>query len=288
MNIKVSIIIPIYNSEKYLERCLDSIINQTLEEIEIICVYDISTDRTEEILNKYAISDKRIKVIKKEKEGISIARNIGLDIAKGEYIGFVDSDDYVESDYYKKLYNAAKKLDCEIAVADFIRQYPNKNKIRLNITEEKVYENPEDKYSICKTHREGCVWNKIYRKSLLDRINLRFIPNMVYEDRDFTAKALFYSNKMVTVPNTYYIYFVNKKSLVRGKQSAKLIADDIKSRQLLLQFIKDNNIKVQDGLYRAEKNRFNILGKTLFTIRESIASEYLYLFGKICILSYKK
>ena len=288
MSIKLSIIIPVYNSEKFIGRCLDSLINQTLKDIEIICAFDYSTDNTEEILDKYAKNDSRIKIIKKEKEGLSLARNRGLEMAQGEYIGFVDADDYVELDFFERLYNSAKKHDCEIAVADFIRRYPKKDRIRLNITEEKVYKKAEDKYSICKTHREGCVWNKIYRKSLLDRINLRFIPNMVYEDRDFTAKALFYSNKMVTVPNTYYIYFVNKKSLVRGKQSAKLIADDIKSRQLLLQFIKDKNIKVQDGLYRAEKSRFKIFGKTLYTIRESINSEYIYLFGKIHIFTYKR
>ncbi len=286
--IKVSVIVPVYNTAKFLERCLNSLINQTLKDIEIICVNDGSKDNSLELLEEFAKKDSRIVIINQENAGLSAARNSGMEVVKGEYIGFVDSDDWVDLNFFEKLYDAAKKYDCDIAVADFIRQHPKNKKIRLNITEEKVYEKAEDKYLACRTYREGCVWNKIYRTELLKDISLKFIVGMYYEDRDFTARALYFSKKLVTVPGTYYDYFVNPKSIVKKGINKVQGEHYILARQQVLQFIKEKNINVPDGLYRAEKYRFQIFGKTLFTIRESIETEYIYLFGKINIFKYKK
>ena len=285
--VKISVIVPVYNVYKYLTRCLDTLINQTLNDIEIICVNDGSTDNSAEILKEFANKDKRIIVINQENAGLSAARNAGMAQAKGEYIGFVDSDDWVDLDFYEKLYNAAKNNDCDIAAADFVREHPNKKPKRLNITEEKVYETPEDKYMVCKTYREGCVWNKIYRSEFLKSINLKFVDGMYYEDRDFTARSLYYSKKLVTVPNTYYRYFVNPKSIVKKGVNKIQREHYILVRQQVLQFIKEHNINVPDGLYKAEIYRFKIFNKTLFTIKESLNSKYLFLFGKIYIFKKK-
>ncbi len=287
-DIKVSVIVPVYNVEKYLKRCLDQLINQTLKEIEIICVNDGSKDNSLDILEEYSQKDSRIFVVSQENAGLSVARNTGMNYVKGEYIGYVDSDDWVDLDFYEKLYNAAKRNDCDIAVADFKRKHPNKDKIRLNITEEKVFTTPEDKFLACKTYREGCVWNKIYRTEFLKRIDLKFVPGMYYEDRDFTARSLFYSDKLVTVPNTYYDYFVNPKSICKGGGNSKKDEHYVLVRQQVLNFIKENNINVPDGLYKAEKSNFKLFGKTIFSIKESTKSEFVYLFGKINILKYKK
>ena len=290
MMIKVSVIVPVYNTSKFLEKCLNSLINQTLQDIEIICINDGSTDNSLEILEKISKSapPPKLRIITTTNQGISCARNTGMSVAQGEYIGFVDSDDWVDIDFFEKLYNTAKKYDCDIACADFIRQHPKQQKIRLNITEEKVYTKPEDKCLVCKTYREGCVWNKIYRTNFLKGINLEFITGMYYEDRDFTARALYFANKLVTVPGTYYYYFVNPESIVK-KGGNKLQGEHyILSRRQVLDFIKEKNINVPDGLYRAEKSRFKIFGKTLFSIRESIHTEYVLLFGKINIFKYKK
>lgn len=280
-NIKVSVIVPVYNVEKYLERCLDTLTNQTLKEIEIICVNDGSTDNSAKILEDFALKDNRIKIINQPNGGLSVARNTGMDVAIGEYIGFVDSDDWVDLDFYEKLYNSAKNNDCDIAVADFLRKHPNKDKRRLNINQEKVYTTPEDKYMVCRTYREGCVWNKIYRKSLLDKINLKFVPKMYYEDRDFTARSLFYSEKLVTVPNTYYNYFVNPVSIVQTTMNSKKIEHYHLVRKQTVDFIIENNINVPDGLYKYERDRFFLFGKLLYSIKESTKNDYLYLFGKI-------
>lgn len=285
--IKISIIVPVYNVEKYLSRCLDNLINQTLKDIEIICVNDGSKDSSAEILETYAQKDKRIVILNQENAGLSVARNNGMDIAKGEYIGFVDSDDWVDLDFFEKLYNTAIKYDCEIAVADFIREHPTKKIKRLNLTEEKVYKTTEEKYLVCKTYREGCVWNKIYKTEFLKSINLKFVAGMYYEDRDFTARSLHFSKKLVTVPNTYYRYFVNPKSIVKKGLNKIQNEHYILVRQQVLQFIKEQGINVPDGLYKAETYRYKIFGKTLFTIKESTKSRYIFLFGKINIFKYK-
>ena len=131
MNIKVSIIVPVYNVEKYLRQCLDSLINQTLQEIEIICVDDGSTDNSSNILSDYAQKDSRIIVHRQENQGLANARNAGLKLANGEYIGFLDSDDFVDIDFFEKLYQAASSDNADIARALYKYHYPDGEKLDL-------------------------------------------------------------------------------------------------------------------------------------------------------------
>ncbi len=137
---KVSIIVPVYNVEKYLKRCLDSLISQTLKDIEIICVNDGSKDNSDKILEEYARKDSRIIIINQENQGISVARNNGMDIAKGKYVGFVDSDDWVDSDFFEKLYNAAEKNNAQMAVCSIIRLNEYRSKKYLTLKNETVTE----------------------------------------------------------------------------------------------------------------------------------------------------
>ena len=123
MSIAVSVIVPIYNVEKFLKRCLDSIINQTLKDIEIICVNDGSTDGSAEILDQYKNLDNRIIVLNCKNQGPSVARNTGMKIARGEYVSFVDSDDWIDNDFLEKLYVAAKKHDADAACTYINRVY---------------------------------------------------------------------------------------------------------------------------------------------------------------------
>ena len=142
---KISVIIPVYNVEEYLERCLNSVVNQTFKDLEIICVNDGSTDSSGEILQKFARKDARIKIIKRPNGGLSAARNTGLEVMSGEYFAFLDSDDWIDLNFYEKLYEKAKEFDADIAMADFIRKGKNKHKIRLNLNEEKLYTTIENK-----------------------------------------------------------------------------------------------------------------------------------------------
>ena len=145
---KVSVVVPAYNVEKYIERCLVSLIKQTLREIEIIVVDDGSTDFTSGIINAFAKIDKRIKVIMQENLKQGSARNNGMKIAKGEYIGFVDSDDWVDFAYFEKMYNAVKKYGSDIALSTNVRVGNGVTKKRLNLKTEKVYTQLQDKFDV--------------------------------------------------------------------------------------------------------------------------------------------
>lgn len=279
---KISVIIPVYNCEKFIEKCLQSLVNQTLTDIEIILVNDGSTDNSQKIIEKF--SDTRIKLINKKNGGQSSARNVGLDVANGEYIGFIDSDDWVDSDFFEKLYNTAKKYNADIAMTDFIRIGPTKYKKRLNISEEKIYEKIENKIKIANALKEGCIWNKIYKKEILT--GLKFNEGMYFEDGPFTIRALYNSNILVTVPNTYYYYYQNPNSTVKKMNAAKH-ADKQKSKREILDFIKQHNIQIKDKTYWATLKSYKLFNKTLATIQESIHSKRLCLFGVIPLFPYK-
>ena len=138
MNPKISVIIPVYNAEAYLYRCLAWITNQSLSELEIICVNDGSTDNSPNILNEFAKKDNRIKIINQENNGASVARNNALKFAHGEFVGFVDADDTIEKDFYERLYNNAKKYGAEIACGEIRRPDSKRNKDVKNLVYRKI------------------------------------------------------------------------------------------------------------------------------------------------------
>ena len=179
---KISVILPCYNVAPYIGACLDSLLNQTLVDIEIICVDDKSTDDTLDIIQKHVKRDTRIKLIAQQKnQGVSAARNAGLDVATGEYIGFVDPDDYVDLDFYEKLYNTAKQEDADIVKADLVIVDVSGGRTcgRLN---QRVKDNKLN------FHTEFA--SAIYRKEFLDKHNLRFLPDVsVGEDVNWQVKA---------------------------------------------------------------------------------------------------
>lgn len=147
--VDVSIIVPVYNTEEYLQKCLDSLTNQTLKNIEIICVNDGSTDNSLKILQDNAIKDDRIKIINQGNKKQGAARNAGMQVATGEYIGFVDSDDYVDLNYFERLYRIARNYDSDIALATNVRIGKNKFKLRLNLQTVDKYTELQDKLDVC-------------------------------------------------------------------------------------------------------------------------------------------
>ena len=201
---KVSIIVPCYNVSAYLERCLDSLTQQNLKDIEIICIDDKSTDNTLKILHKYAKIDSRIKLIELEKNtGVAIARNSGLGIAKGEYIGFVDPDDYVDLDFYEKLYNVAK-----FSKADFIKgNVISVNNNTKDISIDKKMENIEKHIS----NFSSAFWSAIYRKDFLEKNKILFPPYIITsQDAVFLAQVGLKAKKIKLVYDTYYHYFYQR------------------------------------------------------------------------------
>lgn len=239
--IKISVIVPVYNREKLLKRCLDSIINQTLKEIEIIVVNDGSTDNSEEIIKSY--KDSRIVHISKNNEGISVARNTGINMAQGEYISFIDSDDWIDLDFLEKLYNSAQKYNADLAVAGIIRIQKFHKKFHLKFRDEVLTNDLNKKFELCEVPNKSYVWNKIYKTSKLKEFNLDFEPQIIYEDVIFTPKVLYYFNKLVTVPDTYYYYWRSTNSLVK-QRSQKARMDSIYAHKIANDFIKEHNIDV--------------------------------------------
>lgn len=286
-NPRVSVIVPVYNAENYIERCLYYLISQTIKDIEIIIVNDGSTDNTITIVEKIAKKDGRIKILEQENKLQGSARNKGLSIAKGEYIGFCDADDYIDYEYYEKLYKAAKKYDADIALAENVRVSKTKYKPRLNITKEEVFVDILDKFNACNQKKNECPTNKIYRASYLLENNILFPEGVYCEDKLFSIKSVYYSNKIVTVPNVHYYYWENPNSTVNSKKTKKHIKDRCIAKKAVLDFVKEKKIPVENWYFKAEKKRIGFYHFPLFVIQESTESEKGFLFGLFCIYEKK-
>ena len=227
-----------------MDKCIKSIQSQTLQDFELILVNDGSKDNSLEICKKYSQEDSRIIVFNQENSGQSKARNVGLENANGEYVAFLDSDDWVDSDYYERLVVACEKNEAEVSCGSILRVRKNYQKYRIKYTEEKVYTKSQEKIDIAHVPDMCYVWNKVYKKEFLDRINLKFVEGMFFEDVDFVTRAVYFSNKIVTVPDTYYHYWTNWNSTVKTmKISDKKRADSLRSKEMVLKFFKEHNLK---------------------------------------------
>ena len=217
---KVSIIVPVYNVELYIEKCLESLVNQTLEEIEIIIVNDGSKDNSKKIINKYIEKyPNKIIYLEKENGGLSDARNYGIQYAIGEYIAFLDSDDYVKTDTYEKMYNKAKIDNADLVECDFYWSYKNKNKKDIGIR----YTN--DKKEMIEKIRV-VAWNKLIKKEIIVDNNLKFPKGLRYEDVEFTYKLILYINKVsfIEEPMIYYVQRDNSISKVQNDRTKEIFS----------------------------------------------------------------
>ena len=211
---KISIIVPCYNAEKFLPRCLDSLVNQTLPDIEIICVNDASPDNGIAILRDYEARYPNIRVIDlKENVRQGGARNRGMEIARGEYIGFVDSDDWVEPDMYEKLYTKAKETRADFVCCDYDEIKPDKTVLRT------VYTNENIKGLVKESDRKklienslGVVWNGIYKTETLNKYSIRFPEKVFYEDNYFRFAHSLYTGHYEHIPFCLYHYCQNEVS----------------------------------------------------------------------------
>lgn len=207
-----TIVVPVYNVELYLDRCMTSLLNQTYQDIEIILVDDGSTDRSPEICDNYATQDSRIHVIHQKNGGLSDARNKGLEIASGEYILFVDSDDYIDINTCKMLLSYTS-LGCDIIVADAIVETKNR-KIGHRIEKEKILTGQQYLLSALKT--KSCpmaAWLNIYRKSYLLNNNLCFKFGILHEDEEFTPRAFLSANSVIYTGIEFYHYVLRENSI---------------------------------------------------------------------------
>lgn len=261
-NIKVSVVIPAYNVEKYIKQCLDSVINQTLKDIEIICINDGSKDNTLAILQEFAQKDSRIRLIDKVNEGISAARNQGMELARGEYISFIDSDDWIDENYLESLYNTAKKYNSDLACSSIIRVTGNRKRKKLIYTKEEFSNDKNKKNELTNAPIYSYVWNKIYNREKLLQSNVKFPVGRVYEDVIWCLKAIYYMDSVVTVPSAIYYYRKNPTSIMstKSEQNAK---DYAISEKEMLEFAKEKDLNLLNGYKYAKRDRYRFLGITV-------------------------
>lgn len=218
-------IIPVYNVEKYLHRCLDSVIAQTYQNLEIICVDDDSIDDSEKICDQYAVRDARIKVIHQENQGLSAARNRGLDAAEGEYIAFVDSNDYILEDMYKKMLDKLLNYNVDLCVCQWQYEFSDGRQVvkRKNI-DPTIYGRKASlefaRFLYMGNYENGVVvaaWNKLYRRALLDKIRFE---GRIHEDEAFCGRIMAKNISVYVMEEQFYVYAQNGDSLTNKPFSA--------------------------------------------------------------------
>ena len=237
---KVSVIIPVYNVEPYLRECLDSVVNQTLRDIEIICVNDGSTDNSGAILAEYAARDERIIVITQENRGLSAARNVGIDAAKGKYIYFIDSDDYIDLDALEVLYNRAEKLALDALLFDYVNFCDGME----GDPEQLVRGEYPDIYSgveLMKKLRDDAtysvpVWNGLITRDFLQKAGLKFLEGIIYEDHLFTALLLLKADRVSHISYKAYHRRVRPMSITSTPWTAKNVHGYVVTMQEMLKY----------------------------------------------------
>ena len=218
----ISVIVPVYNNKTFLSKCVDSILCQTYENIELILIDDGSTDGSFKICDQYLKKDKRLKVFHTKNNGVSSSRNYGLEKVKGKYVTFVDSDDYIDHKAIEEMYDIAtkRKLDLLFCDAEIIQEYKETKVTPLRRFRKAVYADEAGAvlFHQMMQHQDmfGSVWGVIYRTAFLKENQLRFIQGILHEDVPFIFKAIILSRKAGCVNNTYYYYVVRNNSTMRS------------------------------------------------------------------------
>jgi hypothetical protein len=230
---KVSVIVPIYNVEKYLEKCINSLLSQTLEDIQIILVNDGSKDNSGNIAKEYEKNNKdRVIYVEKENGGLSDARNYGLKYATGDFIAFLDSDDYIEKNAYEKMYNKAIEENADYVECDFLWEFPNK----IRVDKQYPYKNKKEMLSFVRV----VAWNKLIKRQLIIDNNLEFPKGLRYEDVEFTYKLIPFINKFAYVDKPF-IHYVQREGSIANVQNERT-AEIFNVLDNVIEFYKKNNI----------------------------------------------
>lgn len=282
---KISVIVPVYNGEEFLSQCLDSILAQTLQDIEILCVNDGSTDDSLKILKGYAKKDKRIQIINQKNQGLSASRNNAMKIAKGEYISFIDADDYINEQFLEELYNSAIKENADIALGNIIR-VENGEKPWLCYKKKQVAGKTDDIFKLLNLPKTCYVWNRIYRRELILNNNLFFKEGINFEDIIWSPQVAYKAKKAVCVPKADYYYRYNEKSIVATSIKNPEKQKNIRSaHEFYNEFVLKNKLKVPLAWEKVVKT--NVFGLPLFKIKENSEYKKEYYFCGIKIITVK-
>ena len=271
---EISVVVPVYNVEKYLKQCLDSILVQTFSNIEIICVNDGSTDNSRKILEEYKNKDSRIKIVDKKNGGLSSARNAGMKVAVGEFISFIDSDDWIEPTMLEKLYESMTTHNTDIticAVHQFDEQKQKNDDSNKYYTLEYFDESFDNKVFSYEDVRpfimDVCVmaWNKLYRRSHIDECQAEFPDGLIFEDGPFFFSIFFKTKRVSIVRDFLYNYRINRTGSIIQKAGKKFL-DVIDVVELMFNSIKNepffNDIKNEFYIRKADDivYRYDVIG----------------------------
>ena len=259
--VQITIILPVYNVEKYLRQCLDSIVNQTFKDFECLCINDGSTDKSLSILQEYAQKDERFKIVTQENKGLSVTRNVGIKNTNTKYLTFIDSDDWITENYLEVLYNKIEETNADIVRASYKFYFEEDNsyksakireihKINTNSNIERLY----------KGYAGAFVWAKLYKTSLIKDNNIRFYEGKISEDCPFSSLVYLYSKKIIFVSDE--LLFYRKHSLSITGNFEKTATDDFYN---FVTLTKD----LQNRLFTAKE------------ITELCIDIYLYKLGKL-------
>lgn len=239
---KISVIIPVYNTEKYLSRCLDSVLNQTFQDIEVVCINDGSTDNSLKILRQYAQKDKRIKIMSQENKGLSVTRNVGLKNISGKYVSFIDSDDYIDRNYYEWLIGLMEKNDADIVMAGM--RTVNNGIISDNITPDIM---TDDFIEKIKNLPNGSTCDKLYKTNLFK--NLEFPVGRYYEDNIVLLKIMYIANKVIFTNKVSYYYFINNSGICQSTDNTIIKKRDmLYSAKMMLNFAKKHGFEQSEDI----------------------------------------
>ncbi len=251
---KVSVIIPVYNVQDYLRECLDSVVNQTVREIEIICVNDGSTDNSGAILEEYATKDSRFVVVHQENAGQSVARNRGLDLARGEFISFLDSDDFWERNLLEKTLQVMENPEIDIVMFFFqtFGENPWESQRGVLAHHKPTYSETWEKINAIMS-MYYVVWNQLYRRDFLMKYEIRFLEGCLYEDNHFSVKSVYYCRNIAILPERLYHYRIGSGCTTGPKQEESILRLPEMYRRLLEDFrqsgIRDDVTEYFENLY---------------------------------------
>lgn len=275
---KVTVIIPVYNTERLLDRCLESVVRQSLSDIEIICVDDGSTDGSPALLDSWAERDARIRVIHQTNGRQGKARNAALRVARGEYVGMIDSDDYIPEEYFERLYSAATEANADVAICGIVKQKPVGERVVIAFDRVEVVSDADAKLRVCHCPPEFHPVNKLYRSAMLERLGLRFKEGVPYEDVMFVTRAIVECDRVVTVPNVYYYYVLNPSSTVKSRQTATKQAQKYEAHRDMVEYVEAKGLRIPSRYRNITVRYGSLCGITLWKVKECGKRRTLRLF----------
>ncbi|MCI9177744.1 MAG: glycosyltransferase family 2 protein [Clostridia bacterium] len=283
MNEKISIIVPVYNVEKYVRKCLESLIHQTYQNIEIIIVNANSTDRSKEICEEFAKKDSRIIIVNQENKGISVVRNTGLELASGKYIGFVDSDDYIKKDMFEILYHNMQKTEADISVCSFVKvkedeQFIEKQQEKADILQ---YNKEQALEQLVSEKIGSYVWNKLYKRELF--FNIQFPVGRKMEDLAVMYLIFEKANKIVLTHKIEY-YYLQRTSSILGNINLGLVLDVREFTNERYSYISNKYPQLKqvciknriENIYIYHRNLCQIREHTVYNSKEFLEEYHFY------------